>query len=65
MHVKPEPALLTFISTWESIALTTGKIPTWTALVHRLPRSARLTLVAAVSVYLTVHFHCVALSRDV
>ena len=55
--VKPEAAALTFISGWETVALTTRAVPPWTHLLLRLPRPARAVVVGLVAGWLTVHLH--------
>lgn len=56
MSFKPEPAFVAFISTYELTAILTGRVPTITSLVSRLPPVARRTVECAVGVYLAWHF---------
>ena len=54
--VKPEPAFLAFISVWEAVALITGRVPTVTTVVSKLPRNVRAVLTGATAFWLFVHF---------
>lgn len=52
---KVEPYVLTVVSGWEFVALVSGRLPTITSLVVRLPRFARVGLVAGTAVWLAHH----------
>jgi hypothetical protein len=51
-----ESSALTVISTYEAAALISGRLPTITSLVRRLPWAARVGIEVFVSVWLAVHF---------
>jgi hypothetical protein len=57
---NPESAVLTVISGVEFVAMSTGRIPTWTSMWRRLPVPARRVLrpilVAGVAVWAWFHF---------
>lgn len=53
--VRPETSALVIICGWETIALTTGRLPTWTSLLRPLPRRYRAVVVAAASVWFAQH----------
>ena len=57
--LEPEPVVLAVISTWESAALLTGRIPTVTSLVRRLPRPVRVLIVGAVAAWIADHFEVI------
>lgn len=62
--LEPEPVVLAVISTWESAALLTGRIPTVTSLVRRLPRPARVLIVGAVVAWIADHFSVIGDADD-
>lgn len=51
-----ESGALTVVSSYEAAALISGRLPTITSLVRRLPRAARAVIVVAVFGWLTRHF---------
>lgn len=57
---NPEPVALSVISVWEATALLTGRVPTVTSQVMRLPRPARIGLCAAVAYWMAHHFDLVS-----
>lgn len=60
--LRVEPLVLAAVSGWEFTALTTGRLPTVTALVRPLPWLIRACLVAAAGVWLATHFGVVPVS---
>jgi hypothetical protein len=55
-YVKPEPVAIWIVSAYELTALSTGRVPTVTSLVGRLPRPVRAGLVVGLAVWLSSHF---------
>ena len=48
---------------YEAVALRTRRVPTISALTCKLPRPARIGLLAAAAAWATVHFEVVILSK--
>lgn len=55
-QVKPEALALTVISGWEFLSLASGRIPTITSLVGRLPRWGRRCVSTVAAVWLVRHW---------
>ena len=56
MRQKIQSTVLAVVSGVEFVALTTGRVPTWTSHVRRLPWWGRCVVAACASVWLFIHF---------
>lgn len=52
-----EAGVIAVVSTWESLALLSNRLPTVTSQVRRLPYPLRVVLVAGVSYWMADHFN--------
>lgn len=53
--MRPGAAVIAAGSGYEAVAILTGRMPTWTAMVRTLPRPARVAVCTSFSAWLFVH----------
>ena len=57
--MKPEPAAILTITTYESVAIATGLVPTLTSLIVPLPRLVKALIVVCAAWWLARHVEVV------
>jgi hypothetical protein len=57
--VRAEPAAILTVTTYESVAIATGLVPTISSVIMRLPRYARALIVLSAAWWLARHVEVV------